>query len=102
MALTKKFLKSKPICKVTFRIPKKANNGAKKACICGDFNDWKKNSDKMKQLKDGSFTTTLDLETGKEYSFRYLLDGKIWVNDWAADKYVPSGMGAEENSVVTL
>ncbi|MBX2815234.1 MAG: isoamylase early set domain-containing protein [Saprospiraceae bacterium] len=102
MAIKKKFLKSKPVCKVTFKLEKKAVNGAKKVALVGDFNDWKENDIKMKKLKDGSFTTTLDLATGKDYNFRYLLDGKIWENDWAADKYAPSGVSGEDNSVVSV
>lgn len=102
MAIKKKFLKSKPVCKVTFKLEKKAVNGAKKVNLVGDFNNWKEGDIKMKKLKDGSFTTTIDLETGKEYSFRYLIDGKTWENDWAADKYVPSGVSGEDNSVVTV
>lgn len=102
MAIKKKFLKSKPICKVTFKLEKKAVNGGKKVNLVGDFNDWKKNDIKMKKLKDGSFTTTVDLETEKDYAFRYLIDGKTWENDWAADSYVPNGIGTEENSVVSV
>ncbi|MDX1655300.1 MAG: isoamylase early set domain-containing protein, partial [Candidatus Competibacteraceae bacterium] len=47
---------------------------------------------------DGSFTVTVNLESGKEYQFRYLLDGERWENDWEADKYVPAG--GHDNSVV--
>jgi len=56
----------------------------------------------MNTLKDGSFTLTLDLETGREYQFRYLLDGTNWINDEAADSYCPSGFGDSQNSVITL
>jgi len=31
-----------------------------------------------------------------------LLDGEKWINDDSADKYVNSGLGNEENSVVVL
>ena len=31
----------------------------------------------MKKLKSGAFTTTLELEPGREYEFRYLLDKKV-------------------------
>ena len=56
----------------------------------------------MKKLKNGTFTATLDLETGKAYEFRYCLDGETWENDDAADKYVPTGVSLEENSVVVV
>ena len=45
---------------------------------------------------------TVKLETGKEYQFGYLIDGKVWENDWAADKYVPNNFTFEDNSVVAV
>ena len=103
MSLTKKFLKSKPVCKVTFKVDADTANGAKKVFLAGDFNEWKTGKKaEMKKLKNGSFTTTVDLETGKEHAFRYVVDGKQWINESEADKYVPSGVSYEENSVVVL
>ncbi|MCB0669990.1 MAG: isoamylase early set domain-containing protein [Saprospiraceae bacterium] len=102
MSLTKKFLKSKPVCKVTFKLQHEAAKDAKSAALVGDFNNWNPKKVKMTKLKNGAFTTTLDLETGKEYAYRYMLDGKLWVNDEAADKYVPAGVGSEENCVVEV
>lgn len=102
MSTTKKYLKSKPVCKVTFKFPKKAANGAKKVAIVGEFNNWNKKKDQMKALKDGSFTKTIDLKVGNEYQYRFLLDGKVWENDWNAEKYVASGVTLEENSVVVV
>ena len=102
MSITKKYLKSKPICKVTFALPKEAAEGAKKVAIAGDFNDWSTKKDMLKKLKNGTFKITLDLETGKEYQYKFLIDGEKWENDWDAEKYVASGLGAEENSLVTV
>jgi 1,4-alpha-glucan branching enzyme len=102
MSTTKKYLKSKPVCKVTFKLPKEAAKGAKKVAIVGEFNEWSKKKNQMKALKDGSFTTTLDLEVGNEYQYRFLLDGEVWENDWNAEKYVPTGVSLEENSVVAV
>ncbi len=102
MSLKKKFLKSKPVCKVTFRLVSDPAKKAKAASLVGDFNGWNPKKAKMKKLKDGSFTTTVDLETGRSYEFRYQLDNKTWVNDDAADSYVPTGVSLEENSVVEV
>ena len=100
--IAKKFLKSKPVCKATFTLPAEAVQGAKKVVLVGDFNDWDtKSGIKMKKQKD-VFKTTVDLETGKEYEFRYLLDGETWENDWAADKYVATPFGVENSVVSTL
>ncbi len=102
MSIKKQYLKSKPVCKVTFSLPKEAANAAKKVTLVGEFNNWDVKSLPMKKLKDGSFKLTQDLDVGQEYQFRYFIDGKTWENDWSADKYVASGLSTEDNSVVIL
>jgi 1,4-alpha-glucan branching enzyme len=102
MSIKKQYLKNKPVCKVTFRISKEVGNLTGTAHVVGEFNNWDSFSTPMKKLKTGAFTTTLDLEKGREYQFRYLLDNKIWENDGDADKYVPTPFGDCENSVVAL
>ncbi|HLF64052.1 MAG TPA: isoamylase early set domain-containing protein [Saprospiraceae bacterium] len=96
MSLKKQYLKSKPLCKVTFTLDKKHTNDAKNVSLLGDFNDWKeKKSNLMRKQKDGSFARTLDLEVGRVYQFRYLLDGETWFNDPKADGYALSEYGSE-------
>lgn len=102
MGIKKQFLKSRPVCKVTFILPKEAAESAQKVHIVGDFNGWKKRSTPLKKLKTGTFKITIDLPLGREYQYRYLLDNKTWENDWDADKYVPSPYGDSENSVVIV
>ncbi len=102
MSMKKKYIKNSKLCKVTFRVPKEASMNAKSISIVGDFNNWSIKDNPMKKLKSGEFTLELDLETKKEYQFRYLIDEKIWENDWAADKYVRSEYGNCENSVVVV
>lgn len=102
MSLKKQFLKSKPICKVTFKLSKTEAKEADSVKLVGEFNDWDTSVSPMKKLKDGSFTQTLNLEIEKAHQFRYLLDDTEWENDWSADAYVPSQFGYDENSVVSL
>ncbi|ABW66660.1 isoamylase early set domain-containing protein [Desulfosudis oleivorans] len=102
MSMKKQYLKGKKMCKVTFRVPGKASMGAKTVNLAGDFNHWSVTDSPMKKLKNGDFTLTLNLKTGKEYQFRYLMDEKVWENDWEADKYVRSEYGNCENSVVVV
>lgn len=101
MSLKKQYLKSKPVCKVTFKISEEEAQNAKSVRLVGEFNDWDLSVPPMKKLKNGTFTTTVELEAGKEYQFRYLLDDQNWENDWAADAYVPSQTSFEDNSVVS-
>ncbi len=100
--ISKKYLKSKPVAKVTFSLAKKEAQGAEEVALAGDFNNWSTSETPLKKNKSGKFSVTLDLEQGKTYQFRYLLDGTTWENDWAADAYTPSNISSEENSVVEV
>ena len=102
MSLKKQYLKSRPVCKVTFVLDATSADGAKEAAVLGDFNSWDPTDATMKKAKDGTFSRTYELETGKEYQFRYLIDNTRWVNDTEADKLVYSGVASEQNCVVVL
>ena len=102
MAFEKKYLKTKPICKVKFIAPKELAEGAKSLSIAGDFNEWDKASHLLRKQKDGSYATTIDLQKDCEYQYRYVVDGERWENDFTADKYVPSNVSFEENSVIVV
>ena len=52
MSIKKQFLKRKPVCKVTFRIPEELGNSAKTAHVVGEFNNWDFSSTPMKKLKN--------------------------------------------------
>jgi len=100
--ITKKYLKSKPLCKVTFSVNPNEHTNASSIFLAGDFNDWDKSSLPLKKTKAGKFSTTIDLETEKSYEYRYFVDGKKWENDWNADAYAPSKVSFEENSVIKI
>lgn len=102
MSIDKKYLKSKPICKVKFVAPEPLVRSASKIFLAGDFNNWDYNHTPLKKQKNGTYAATLELETGNEYAYRYVLDGERWENDFEADKYVPNGMGNGDNSVVVV
>ena len=103
MSIKKQFLKTKPVCKVTFRLSKELTEKATQVKLVGDFNNWDTmNGIEMRGLKGGDFTTTLDLEKGKAYEFRYLVDGQKWMNDTEADRFSPTPFPNAENSVIIL
>ena len=77
VGIKKQYLKSKNSCKVTFRLPRVAAPDAKSVCIVGDFNNWSIHANPMKKLKNGNYTITLELETGREFEFRYLVNSFI-------------------------
>lgn len=101
MPLTKKYLKSKPVCKVYFKMAKSAVGGAKKLFLVGEFNKWNTKNLPMSKLKDGSFSLTVDLEAGRDYQYRYLTDSGTWLNDSKADRYEYSAFAGGDNCVVS-
>ncbi len=102
MSLKKQFLKSKNTCKVTFSLPKEVVEGVAEVKVLGDFNNWDRNNGIiMKASAKNGYQATLELEPGREYQFRYLINDNRWENDWAADGYVRTPFGVE-NSIVAL
>ena len=99
---TKKYLKSKPVCKVYFKLLKKEIGQARAVNIIGEWNDWDKQATPMKRLKSGDFSCQIDLEKDKAYQFRYLIDNTTWHNDADADAYLPSPYPGVDNSVIAL
>ena len=100
MAIKKQYLKSKPVCKVTFSVPAEE---AKKVTVVGTFNEWNvKKAVELKKLKNGSFKGTVDLEKDNSYEFRYVVDGETYINDDQADAYAWNEFAAAENGVLNL
>jgi len=100
MALKKSFSKDKTKCTVTFIVSAEAAKNAQTINIAGDFNSWSSTDTQLTKNKDGSFSVKLELDAGREYQFRYLIDGYKWENDWNADKYIPAPYSNADNSVV--
>ncbi len=98
MAITKQYLKTKPICKVTFTVPAKDANSVS---VAGEFNEWNTEATVLKKLKNGSFKGTIDLPKDKQYEFKYVVDGQ-WTNETEADGYQWSEYAATDNSLLVL
>jgi len=77
----KTFLESENglIARVTFTLPESL--WADKVYLVGDFNDWNRVSHPFSRDREGNWTITVDLEVGRAYQFRYLLDNQQWMND---------------------
>ena len=88
------------IVRVTFELP--SNMWAERVNLVGEFNDWDTAATPMRRNRsDSNWKATLELELGKAYRFRYLIDGKEWLNDWHADDHVENPYGSYD-SVVDL
>ncbi|KJR41750.1 glycoside hydrolase family 13 domain protein [Candidatus Magnetoovum chiemensis] len=101
VGIKKEYVKDKKTCTVTFTMPKEGAIDAKSISIAGDFNNWNIFTHQMNKNSNGDYTITIELDCGKEYQYKYCIDGKYWENDWKADKYVLSDFNTE-NSVVIV
>ena len=102
--LKKKYVKSRNVTKITFEVPKdELPEGleVKSVNLVGDFNNWNPEATPMKRIKGGAFRVMLELEPGRDYEFRYLVNGEQWCNEWHADGYIPGGMGVDNCIVKT-
>lgn len=105
MSIKKQYLKKDGVCKITFSLEGKIENVEKieNVRIPGDFNDWDINCEPMKKLKNDGFSQTINLESGKSYQFRYLINDSVWENEPESDNFVPNGIIAGEfNSLIVV
>lgn len=98
MSIKKQFIKTKPVCKVTFSVEAKEAN---EVSVIGDFNDWKVEEGALSKLKNGTFKGTFDLAKDSEYEFKYLIDG-AYVNEPEADSFKWNDFAGTENSVLVV
>jgi len=100
LGVKKRYLTTKASCRLTFRLPKEAVGSARNITIVGDFNNWDQEASPMKKRRSGDFEITLELPKGREYRFRYLIDGHRWENDWCADRYEANPHGGDDSVVI--
>lgn len=81
--------------KVTFSVEQAE---ADRVRLLGEFNGWSDPMD-MKRKPDGRWETSVELDPGREYQFRYLVNEGDWQNDPDADGYAPNPHGTD-NSIV--
>jgi 1,4-alpha-glucan branching enzyme len=98
--ITKEVSESGERVRVTFELPSAL--WADRVNVVGSFNDWDTTATPMThQGANGAWTVTVELEVGRRYAFRYLVDGSEWRNDWHADDYEENAYGSLD-SVVDL
>lgn len=98
MSIKKQFVKTKPVCKVTFSVVAKE---ATTASVVGDFNNWNAAIGELSKLKNGSFKGVFDLPKDATYEFKYVIDG-VYVNEPEADSLKWNDFAGEENGVLVL
>lgn len=102
MAYTKKALKSKPVCKVRFKVTADETGGSDELYLVGSFNEWDERKTPMKKGKDGSFSVEVDLPQGERHMFRYLRPDGAWFSDSTAEGYENCVYTGAKNSLIQL
>jgi 1,4-alpha-glucan branching enzyme len=87
------------VARATFTLPN--SMWADVVYLVGDFNEWNCISHPFRRDREGRWIITVDLELGRTYQFRYLRDGRDWMNDDQADCYVHNRYGSDNFVVVT-
>jgi len=99
--IAKSFIETggKQVVRVTFTLPE--DIWADTIHLVGDFNDWNHTSHPFRRDRAGRWILTVDLDLGRAYQFRYLVDGKDWMNDTQADAHVHNPYGSDNFIIVT-
>lgn len=98
--ITKEPVQKKNLVRVTFALP--STMWAERVNLVGEFNDWDTTATPLTHNRsDADWKATLELQPGRRYRFRYLVDGAEWLNDWRADDHVENPYGSYD-SVVDL
>ena len=98
MAIKNQFIKTKPVCNVTFTLTAK---DATEAVVVGDFNNWSVIEGVLTKQKNGTFKGMFEIPKETSYEFKYVVDG-AFVNEPEADGLVWNEFAGSENSVLAL
>jgi hypothetical protein len=66
----------------------------------GELKDWDPESLPLRHDREDNWSVEVELDRGREYRFRYLIDGEYWGYDWHADKHTAGDDGAYNSVVV--
>ena len=99
--LAKQYTSKKKKCRVTFSLPLDAAANATNIKVLGEFNNWQRDAAVAMNRSSDQFQLEMELEAGRTYQFRYLIDNHRWLNDQEADDYFVTPFGIK-NSVVAV
>jgi 1,4-alpha-glucan branching enzyme len=95
MAIKKQFVKTKPVCKVTFSVEAKE---AAEVAVVGDFNNWDPKEGALNKLKNGTFKGVFSIDKDAEYEFKYVIDGGLLLTK--PRQILLNGMNLQELKIV--
>jgi len=94
--IVKGLCKNSSLVRVIFSLP--ASMLASNIHVVGDFNSWDPAAMPMMLNRvECRWKATAELQVGRCYRFRYLLDGREWLNDQYADSFVASRNGGRDS-----
>ncbi len=76
----------------------KPQGDVRAVALAGEWNDWQ--SEEMHRKKDGAFYKRKQLLLGRNYEFKYIIEGNEWIND-PDTPAVPNPYGSH-NSLMKL
>jgi predicted flap endonuclease-1-like 5' DNA nuclease len=89
--------------KVKFVLSADIVAGAEDGLLIGEFNNWTlEEGFSLKKTKSGGLETTVSLEAGRSYQYRYLLSDGRWVNDNNAIQYVHDAHFQIDNCLISV
>ncbi|HRD06081.1 MAG: hypothetical protein U0V54_08220 [Saprospiraceae bacterium] len=102
--MKKELIKNQAVYAVTFNYNVIPTNPVESVVVLGDFNEWSlENGFVLKPNKAGDFEGKFKIPAGRDYHFRYLVNGNRWANEKDADRFEASPLHPHiDNSVLSL
>ncbi len=102
--MKKELIKNQANYAVTFHYNAIPENPVHSVIVLGDFNEWSlENGFELKANKNGDFEGKFKIPAGRDYHFRYLVNGNRWANEKDADRFESSPLHPHiDNSVLSL
>jgi 1,4-alpha-glucan branching enzyme len=83
---------------VTFEIP--GSIWADQIHLVGDFNGWDPHTLPFRYNRQENWEVQLELDEGREYHFRYLIDSDNWGSEWQSDRDAVGADGVHDSVVI--
>ncbi len=102
--MKKELVKNQSAYMVTFDYNVVPEHPVDSVIVLGDFNEWSlEDGYELKRNKKGHFEGKFKIPAGRDYHFRYLVNGNRWANEKDADKFEASPLHRHiDNSVLSL
>jgi predicted flap endonuclease-1-like 5' DNA nuclease len=102
--MKKELVKNQAAYQVTFNYNVVPEHPIDSVIVLGDFNEWSlEDGYELKPNKSGNFEGKFKIPAGRDYHFRYFVNGNRWANEKDADGFETSPLHPNiDNSVLSL